>query len=296
VPPWEVMVEENQRNRLRPTIKWNDTVMPNEDMRHLTYLPGSDGRGLGPLQLAGVAVSITVEAEHWAANFFSGAMPSIIGTTEQEMTEDELSALDAQWSEKPNNLPRWLTQGLTLSEPPYNAEKSQLTETRQHEVGNTARMFNMPGALIEYQMSGASLRYTNDETIWADFQRRCLSPHYLEPIEQEISDLLTRSTVTRFNLDQLLRASIQTRAEVYDKLVPIGVMTVEEARAKEGLSAGSADFQPVPQSQPQAVPLRLAFERSLQDVHCGKCGRLVGRAAGAFETRCKRCGEMVRAA
>lgn len=298
VPPWEVVVEQNDRDRLRPTIKWNDRVMRNEDMRQITYMTsGADGRGTGPLQQSGAAVSVAVEADAWAANFYSGAMPSIVGTTDQELDEEELLAFDRQWLEKPNNLPRWMSLGMKLEEPPYNAQKAQLTETRQHQVSEVARMFLIPGSLLEYNMPGASLRYQNDEQIWRDFQGRCLSPNYLEPIEQEISDLLPMSTAARFNLDQLLRSDAKTRAEVYDKLIPLNVITSEEARRKEGYAPGAVDFAAVRPSPPQAVPERLPFERSaLQDVHCAKCGRLVGRAAGAFETRCKRCGEMVRSA
>ena len=96
-------------------------------------------------------------------------------------------------SEKPNNLPRWLTSDMTLSEVPINPQKAQLTEIRQIQVGEVARMFDMPGPMLEYQMSGSSLTYRNEEDIWTDFQRRCLSPHYLEPMQQEMSDLLTRS-------------------------------------------------------------------------------------------------------
>ena len=206
IPPWELSREEGS-SRLRPIWRWGDTVIRNENLKLIQYLPGRNGRGFGPLQKCGAAVSVAVESEQWAANFFSGSLPSIVGTTDQDMTGDELKGLDEQWLEKPPNMPRWLTNGITLTDAPYDPEKAQLRDVRDANVGDAARMLNIPGALVEYQMSGSSLTYRNDETIWTDFQRRCLSPHYLEPMEQEMCDLLTRSTVARFNLDQLLRAS-----------------------------------------------------------------------------------------
>src|SRR5690606_20964634 len=144
----EVTVEENTRNVLEPVIKWNNRQIRNEDMVQITYLPGTDGRGKGPLQHAGAAVSVGVEASNWAANFFSGSVPSIVGETDLDLDETELLALDAQWVEKPANMPRWLTQGIKLGETPFNAEKAQLTETRQFQVGEVARMFTMPGDLL----------------------------------------------------------------------------------------------------------------------------------------------------
>jgi HK97 family phage portal protein len=304
VPPWEVTVAINDNDRLRPTIKWADREMRNEDMRHITYLPDHDGlRGIGPLQLCGAAVSVSVEAQEWAANFFSGSIPSIIGTTDQDMTSDELKQMDEQWLEKPSNLPRWLTNGLKMSDSPFDPEKAQLNEARQSNVGDVARMFSMPGSLLEHQMSGSSLTYRNDEGIWTDFQRRCLSPHYLEPIEQEMSDLLTRSTVSRFNLKQLLRSDAKTRMEVHNLAITAGIYDSDTAAVEEGYAPGNADFAPVPQAPPQAIPTLLPPNRDLararsrmEELRCSKCHKLAGRVSGAAEIKCERCGTMVTAA
>ncbi len=299
VPPWEIVVEPNDRNRLRPTIKWADREIHNEDIRQITYLPGRNGRGIGPLQKCGAAVSIAVEAQEWAANFFSGSLPSMIGTTEQDMTEEEMQIMDKQWLEKPGNVPRWLTSGLKMSESPFDPEKAQLSQARDANVGDAARMFNMPGALIEYQMSGSSLRYQNQDHIWTDFQRRCLSPNYIEPIEQEISDLLTRSTVARLNLKQLLRSDPKTRMEVHKLAIDTGVYDAATAAREEGYAPGNVDYAPVPMALPQARPLllppnrELATRSALDELRCEKCGKLVGRVAGPAEIVCGRCGTTV---
>ena len=303
VPPWEITVEENPSNRLRPFIRWGDTLMPNENMRHVMYLPGANGRGIGPLQKCGAAISVAVESEQWAADFFSGSIPSIIGSTTEDLSADEMELLDAQWMEKPPNLPRWVTNGITMSESPFSPEKAQLRDVRDANVGDAARMFNIPGALLEYQMSGSSLTYRNDETIWTDFQRRCLSPHYLEPMEQEMSDLLTRSTVARFNLDQLLRASAKERAEINAINISSGVYDAQYAQRREGIIPGAVDFAPVPQALPQAIPSRLPNDTggvidltrgrsSMEDLRCPKCSWLAGRVSGPAEIKCRRCGTL----
>lgn len=301
VPPWEVMVESNPRDRFNPKVTWLGRVMDNRDMRHLTYLPDTMGlRGVGPLQLAGAAVSVSVEADAWAANFYSGAIPSIVGTTAQDLDEGDLKALDAQWVEKPNNLPRWLTGDMTLSEVPINPQKAQLTEIRQMQVGEVARMFDMPGPMLEYQMSGSSLTYRNEEDIWTDFQRRCLSPHYLEPMQEEMSDLLTRSMTSKFNTWELTRADMLTRYQVYESgITKSGVLTIEDARRMEGLAPGDANFNPVPPSPPAAeigaVPmLGSGFQaRSLEDVRCFSCNRLLAeQVTPPFVIKCGRCGTL----
>ena len=299
-PPWEI-TSSRRPTGLRPIIRWGDRIVPNEDMRQIQYLPGRNGRGFGPLQKLGAAVSVAVESEQWAANFFSGSLPSVIGTTDQDMTGDELDAMDQQWMEKPPSLPRWLTNGLTMSDAPFDPEKAQLRDVRDANVGDAARMFNIPGALIEYQMPGSSLTYRNDETIWTDFQRRCLSPHYLEPMEQEMSDLLTRSTVARFNLDQLLRASAKERAEINAINIASGIYTAEYAAMREGITPGGVDFAPTLPALPQAVPTSLPGDSpatlappplfalgraAMVDLKCPKCGRIAGRVVRTLRRSC----------
>jgi HK97 family phage portal protein len=298
IKPWEIVVEPNPSNRLEPTIRWGQREIPLADVRQITYLPGSDERGRGPLQELGAAVSVSIESQEWAASFFDGSIPSIVGTTDQDMTEDELELMDRQWNEKAPNLPRWLTNGLTLSESPFDPEKAQLTQTRQHQVGDIARAFSMPGSLLEYQMSGSTLRYQNDQSIWRDFQARCLTPHYLEPIEQEISDLLPRSTVGRFNVKQLLRADPKTRMETHQIAIEAGIYDSETAAREEGYAPGSVDYAPVAPAPPAAIPSILPADArtALVDLRCPRCGRLNGRASGYAEVTCKRCGQMVTAA
>ena len=294
IPPWEVTVQSNQRNRLQPIITWLGKEQRPENMRHQIYLPDLNDpagiRGVGPLQLAGAAVSVAVEADAWAGNFFSGSMPSLIGKTDMDLDEIDLKALDDQWREKDNNTPRWMGSGMELQEPPYNAQKAQLTESRQHQVGEVARMFDMPGILLEYQMSGQSLTYRNGSDIWIDFQQRCLSPHYLEPIEQEMSDLLPRSITAKFNTWELTKADIKTRYDVYESgITKSGILTVEAAQRMEGLAPGDSNFAPVPQSPPSSVPERIPMNLG-GEWRCSKCERKLAEARGLGTTIRCRCG------
>lgn len=295
IPPWEVTVTPNPDDRMRPTITWNGKVQRNEDMRHQIYMPDpadpTGFRGVGPLQLAGAAVSVAVEADAWAGNFFSGSMPSLVGTTDLDLDEIDLGKLDEQWREKDNNLPRWMGSGMKLEPPPYDAQKAQLTESRQFQVGEVARLFDMPGPLLEYQMSGQSLTYRNESDIWTDFQQRCLTPHYLEPIEQEISDLLVRSYTAKFNVWELTKADILTRYQVYESgVTKSGILSVEAAQRMEGLAPGDVNFAAVPPSPPSTItPIPRVMGES-GPARCVKCSKhLADSAPPGWSTTCPRC-------
>lgn len=294
VPPAEVVVVENTRNRLRPTITWRDQAMKNEDMIQipLTREPGAL-RGFGPLQACGAAVSVSVEAQEWAANFFAmggvGAAPIIKSAVKLE--ENEAAALKAQWIETPNNTPKVIDPGVeNVQYPEINPASAQLDEQRQFQNGEAARMFGIPGALMEYSAAGSSLTYQNVTEVYTQFLKTCLAPNYLEPIEQAISDLLTRSTVSRFNVDGLLRADIKTRYEVHTAAITAGVYDAPYAQRLEGIAPGDVENAPVPAAPPQAVPTILPYQARAAAVRCSTCNKLLAETATPpYRMSCPRC-------
>jgi HK97 family phage portal protein len=307
VPPQQIRVESNPRNSLRPVIYWLDVEMPNDDMRQITYVrePG-DLRGQGPLQLCGAAVSVAVEAQDWAANFYGdGGNPSvlikhagILGGDEDEDGYSEAERLRRQWIDKPNNVPRVIDQMIENVEYVQpNPQGAQMMQAREFQVGEIARMFGFPQSLIGYAVAGSSLTYQNVGQELDKLTRTCLIPNFLEKFEQEMTDLLPRSWSCEFNVDRLLRADVKTRWEVYD--IATRVLGAEEganlARLAEGMSAGDIETAPVPKAPPQAVITSLPVQqRALADLRCEKCGRLAGRVGGPAEIECKRCGTLVK--
>jgi HK97 family phage portal protein len=297
IPPWEITVEQNPRNRLEPEVKWLNKTIDNDNLRHITYMPDHSGlRGEGPLQKCGAAVSVSVEAQEWAANFFSGSIPSIVGQTDEMLSPAEAEALDAQWAEKPSNLPRWLGAGVKVSDFSMDAAKAQMVETRRFNDGQAAVMFGIPGSLLEYSMPGSSLTYQNVEGEYLKFVLTCLQPYYLEPIEQEMSDLLTRSMICRFNSSEVLRADIKTRSEVFKNLTESGVSGQDAAQIVgfETLDSTPSNVAPVPQAPPQAIPSLLPPDiraaRSAGGVRCAQCHKLLAETATPpYRMTCPRC-------
>ena len=161
-------------------------------------------------------------------------------------------------------------------------------------------MFGIPGPLLEYSAPGSSLTYQNNESVWREFQAGCLSPYYLEPIEQAMSDLLTRSTVARFALAGLLRADSKTRWEIYEIATRVvGPEAADQiARQAEGLAPGNIDFAPVPLTPPSAIPTILPPDRLPQlrseAVRCTNCNKLLAEVATPpYRMVCPRCKSVV---
>jgi len=322
MPPWEVTVTPDNTDRLRPKIEWRGVEMPRDDVRLITFMPderseaGPFQRGVGPLQLCGAAVSVAVESTEWAANFYAGGgRPPLIIKTASELGANpdfndagsEADALRTQWMDQDANTPRVIDPGIEeVIFPPEIGQSGQMLDARNNENGNAARMFGIPGSLLEYQQSGSSLTYQNLEGEFTKFVKVCLAPGYLEPIEQEMSDLLTRSTVARFNVRGFTRADLKTRWETYQ--IMVAVLGPEEAaavaREQEGLTPGDVEFAPIPFAPPQAIPDSLPINRAAsQDdlaVRCDgrrllrgrlqACGKLLAERP-PFVGRCPRCGK-----
>jgi len=315
IAPWEIKVEQTG-DRLRPRIFWGTREMKLRDLRHGTFLPDPNSltgpwqRGVGPLQLCGAAISVQVESDQWAANFFGedGGYPSLVIKAASELTEDEdgnseADTLRDQFMSKPHNTPRVIDQGIeSIEEFGTNVAGSQMLDAREANKGTSANLFGVPGALLEYGRPGSSLTYQTVTEVFTTFVRATLAPDYLESIEQNMSDLLTRSTVARFNVKGFLRADVKTRWEVYQ--IASTVIGVDEAatlaRQQEGLEAGDIEYAPVPFSAPQAIPTELPVTRSAEAVRCDgtrilrgilqPCRKLLAEA-GPFIGRCPRCGK-----
>jgi HK97 family phage portal protein len=257
IDPREITVEQNTRNLLRPKITWQNTVMANEDMTQITYLPDPADplRGWGPLQACGAAVSVAVEAQEWAADFFAGNPASTWIKSAVDIDEAEADAIKGQWMRDSLNLPK-VTGPLieSVTDVSVAPEQAQMAESRNFQNGEIALMFSIPPTLLNYAVQGSTITYQNVGQVADDFLRQCLLPHYLEPMEQAMSDLLTRQTIGRFNVEGLLRADIKTRFDVYNVGIPLGIISVEQAQAAEGLAAGNVENRPVPFAPPQEAP------------------------------------------
>jgi len=207
-----------------------------------------------------------------------------------------------QIATRPHNVPLVTDEGIEdITEFGVNPQGAQMLDARLSNKGDAANMFGIPGVLLEYNAPGSSLTYQNVQEVFSLFVKTSLAPNFLEPIEQELSDLLPRSTVARFNVSGFERANAKTRWETYGLMVP--VIGSEEAaaiaRKSEGIDPGDVEFQPVPFAPPAAFPTRLPVARSAEPVRCSgrrvlkgvlrPCNKLLAEA-GPFIGSCPRCG------
>jgi len=225
---------------------WRGKELDLDDVTHGTLIRDEWGLdGMGPLQVCGAALSAAVEAEEWAARFFAkGGAPATLLKYPTKLAEDEAKALKAQWLETEGNEVKIADMGLEPEPFQISPEAAQLLGSRKHSTGNVATMFGINGHLLNYAESGSSLTYQNIGEVFVDFVRSSLAPNYLVPIEDAITNLLPRSQVARFNTQELYRADLRTRADVFKTLID-AQMPQEQALEMSGFDV-SAELQPIP--------------------------------------------------
>jgi Phage portal protein len=131
-------------------------------------------------------------------------------------------------------------EGIKIEKVGIPPEASQFLQTRQHQINEVAREFNLPPTLIGGNLEGG-LTYANS---LAESQRlvdQCLIP-WATLWEQELDRklLTTAERVTLYfeiSFESLLRGDTTTRYGAYKTALEAGFMTVNEVRARENLPA-----------------------------------------------------------
>lgn len=298
VPAREIRIQGTDWLRTRTLWRGQDRT---EDLVHLVLSKEVGAtRGVGPLQLCGAAVSAAVESQEWAANFYAlGGNPNVVIKSEIDLTKDEAQTLKEQWTLTPPNMPQVVSGPTDVTEFGTNEAAAQMLEARNWNAGEAARMFSIPGPLLEYSRGGSSLTYQNISALMDQLLRQCLLPNYLEPMEQALTDMLPRSWASQFNADAALRADVKTRYEVYKLGFEAGLPWISDVAAQaEGIVAGSVETAPVPFAPPAAFPAGIPPrffslpEASRGEWRCDNCDRKLAEVRGVgAQMRC-RCGAL----
>jgi HK97 family phage portal protein len=227
-----------------------------EDILHIKAM-GSDGLvGLSPIAQCRVALGLSQNLAYHASNFFiNDARPGGLLVVDGDVGHDALRRLSDVWSTDHGGVRN--AHRIAIVADPIRfepvmlpMEDTQFLQQRELSATEIARIFRVPGWVVNAGTGDRSITYANVQQQAEHFVKFSLSP-WLTLIEQAISgdpDLSPQSVFVEFLLDNLLRGDPATRAEVYTKaLDPItGWMTREEVRRLENLSPEPVITSPPP--------------------------------------------------
>lgn len=247
-------------------------AIPEEDMFHVRGFGTDSLVGLSPISCARMSLNIAVSAEEVAGSTYrNGMRPSGVISTDRVLTDEQREIMREVYSgyaSGPQNagglIP--LEAGFKYQQLTINPVDAQMLENRSFSVEDICRWFKVPPYMVGHTEKstswGSGLEQQN-----TNFATYTLRP-YLRRIEAKAKvKLLTPAERQKyqieFNLDALLRADAQARANLYSSAVQNGWQTRNEVRAKENLPP--VDGGDVLTVQSNMLPLDLLEEFILKN-------------------------------
>lgn len=211
------------------------------DYRDVICIPAF--RGLAPIELHRQNLGLAKSAENYGAAFFSsGGHLSGVLKVDKALTDEQYQALKQQWNlsyhgPQANHATAILEHGIDYEKFGIPPDQAQFIETRKMQSQEVARIFGVPASIVGLE---SNLNYNSVEQQAVFFGTFTLAP-IVKKIENELNTkLLAESDAGRyfidFDMSSLLRGDSKSRADYMSTLLSTGVMTVNEARAIEGLN------------------------------------------------------------
>lgn len=238
-----------------------------DDMFHIRGFGGNRLMGASTLSVCGAAFAGGLAAESAAtATFGNGLRPSGTLSTDKPLDREQRALLEQLLQDKfagalNAGRPMLLDNGLKWDALNITPEDAQMLESRKFSGEEICRIFGVPPAMVGYGDKSSNWG-TGKEVDVLGFIKFCLRKRLRRTERALMKQLLTRAErrsgmTIEFNLEGLLRGDSAGRANFYQIMVRLGLMTRNEARRLENLPP--IDGGDVAMVQMQDVPLSEAI-------------------------------------
>jgi HK97 family phage portal protein len=227
---------------------------PAEDIWHVRAfrMPGLV-EGLSPIEYARQSIGLGLAVERYGATWFAdgGVPPGTFKNTEQTVDQEQADEIKGRLVHAiRTRQPMVHGRDWQFTPVAVKPKESQFIETAKLNVAAIARLFGVPPEMIAGE-AGNSLTYASVEMRGIDFLTFGVRP-WLVRLETAISALLPRGQFIRFNPGGLLKATTKESYEALEIGIRSGLLTPNEARAKQDLPPLPGGDQLAPSVPPPA--------------------------------------------
>lgn len=217
------------------------TLDVTDEILHIRYKSTTDTpRGVGPLESGrSRLVQVSVLARY-AAEIADGAVPKYILATDQLLTREQADMLLEQWwASRMRNLgeawkPAVLSGGVRAQPLQLTPEQMNLTEQTQQNEARIAVLLGVPPFLLGLP-SNAEMTYSNVSQVFDFHDRRYLKTAATRVMSALSGWALPRGQSVELNRDEYSRPSLLERAQAYQILADLKVLSAPEMRVMERL-------------------------------------------------------------
>lgn len=217
-----------------------NTVRERDLIRFDHASTGALGRGA---RILATALQLERAAERYAR--LPAPRTILRGTGEVHLSDDEATALLDGYERTVKARGAAYVDAVEVEQVGWTASEVQLVEARRHTAAQVANLLSLDSSWLGASESGSSLTYTNRQDLYRGLVDLTLRP-YLDTVEQRLSrdDVTERGHVIRANLDAFLRGNVEARADLVARLLPLDVLTRDEARVLLDLDPSTPEVAP----------------------------------------------------
>lgn len=242
IPENDVTVERDKATR-EIRFKIPSLAVPGKEyftrreILHVRDLSLDGLKGMSKIGQCRNTVGLQIACERHGSNVFkNGAAPNATMEFPHELTKEQHKRLqddlDENWNGKKSGRTMILESGGKLVPFAMPLKDAQFLETRQYGRTEICGIFRVPPHFIG-DLSRST--FSNIEHQSLEFVMYSILP-LAKRLESIYNSLLAGTDYyVEFNIDSLIRGDIKTRMESYSKAIQSGIMTPDEARAKENL-------------------------------------------------------------
>ena len=192
-----------------------------------------DGNG-GWLRNGATAISIASALEAASVMYSETPIPTVVlKNSGADLPAAQVDALLDAWEEaRANRGTAYLNNTIDAQAMGFSARDVQLVEGKAVAALAIARLANLDPIWVGAGVPGSSLTYSNRVDLYRQLLDTALRP-IMQLVEQRLSmtDITPRGHSVRFDTTSFLRGNPTELADLITKLVPLGILTEEEARA-----------------------------------------------------------------
>jgi HK97 family phage portal protein len=171
-------------------------------------------------------------------------MPSgVLKNTGADLSQEEVQSILAAWkSARERRSTAYLTSTLDYQPTAFSPRDMMFVDAVQSTATQIARMMNVPAYYISADMNN-SMTYANVQDERRQFVSLSLAP-YVHAIQDRLSmdDITARGNIVKFDVeDVFLAVNALERLAVIEKMLGLGLITVEQAMEMEDLSPNGAN-------------------------------------------------------
>jgi len=169
----------------------------------------------------------------------STPMPSgVIKNTGADLAPAEVQGILSAWkTAREQRSTAYLTSTLEYQPTSFSPRDMMFVDAIQNTATQIARMMNVPAYYISADMNN-SMTYANVQDERKQFVALSLAP-YINAIQDRLSmdDITARGNVVKFDVDSaFLRVDPMERLNVIEKMLSLGLITIEQAMEMEDLT------------------------------------------------------------